>query len=103
MQFISQWWLAFAFGIVGTAITVTWKKVKAVSRGMRALLKDRIVQAYNHYKDKEYFPIYARETVQDLYDQYHTLGGNGTITHLFAEIRELPTEKPDNNKKEITK
>ena len=29
--------------------------------------------------------------MQDIYDQYHALGGNGVITHLRAELDELPT------------
>ena len=47
---------------------------------MRSMLKDRLIQAYNYRHDKGYFPIYARETFDEMYDAYHKLGGNGTIT-----------------------
>ena len=29
--------------------------------------------------------------MQDIYDQYHALGGNGVITHLMEELENLPT------------
>jgi hypothetical protein len=30
-----------------------------------------------------------------MYTQYHALGGNGTITHLYNELLELPNRKDD--------
>ena len=33
--------------------------------------------------------------VNRLYEQYHNLGGNGTVTHLVKELAELPTERRD--------
>ncbi len=38
-----------------------------------------------------YFPIRDREVLQDIFDQYHHLGGNGVISHLMEELQELPT------------
>lgn len=29
--------------------------------------------------------------MQDIYEQYHSLGGNGVIDHLKQELDELPT------------
>lgn len=78
----------------------SWKKVKkkledykAVELGMRSLLRDRIVQAYNHsVHHRGYCPIYEKENVTNMYEQYHNLGGNGTITELYEELMELPTQ-----------
>lgn len=57
---------------------------------LRALLKDRIIQSYNHYTDKGYIPIYAHENIHNLYAQYENLGGNGTICNLINSIDKLP-------------
>lgn len=65
---------------------------KAVDDGVQALLRDRIIGRYNHYIDQGNIPIYGMENVLDMYEAYHKLGGNGTITKLVEALRELPTE-----------
>lgn len=72
------------------------KKTKGQSAlvdGVQALLRDRIIQAHNHYAEKGYIPVYGMENVLAMYDAYHELGGNGTVTKLVDDLRELPTEK----------
>ena len=66
----------------------------AVALGVQALLRDRIIQAYNHYQEKGCCPIYGMENVLAMYKQYHNLGGNGAITELVEKLKELPTEAP---------
>lgn len=99
MEWIAQYWLEVVFGLLITIMGIGWKKLSgrvkkqdAVGLGVQALLRDRIIQAYNHYTEKGYCPIYALENVEELYRQYHALGGNGTMTKLYNQIRELPTE-----------
>lgn len=43
-------------------------KNKAFHDGMQALLRDRIIGVYNHYQDKRFCPIYAKENVKRMYD-----------------------------------
>jgi len=68
-------------------------KNAALNEGMQALLRDRIIQAYNHYKEMGYCPIYAKENVKRMYDSYHKLDGNDVATKLKNELLEMPTEK----------
>lgn len=35
-------------------------------------------------------PVAAKDAARDAYAAYHELGGNGTGTHLYEEIREAP-------------
>ena len=47
--------------------------------------------------ERGYCPIYARDALELVYEAYHKLGGNGTITNLMQRLRDLPTspeEKP---------
>ena len=67
----------------------------AVKLGIQALLRDRIIQTYNHYSAKGYCPIYGLENAESMYLQYHALGGNGAITKLLEALRELPTESKE--------
>lgn len=88
--------------ILTCAVKMLYNKVKRlalVENGLQALLRDRIIQSYNHYIDKGYCPIYALENVTKMYEEYHALGGNGTVTKLVNELKELPTQEI--NKKEI--
>lgn len=104
VDFIVKYWMEAAFGLVVAILTGLYHKLskqlnderekrKAADDGLRALLRDRIVQAYNEYfMEKKYCPIYAKENVDSMYDAYHKLGGNGTITRLKEKLDALPTE-----------
>ncbi|MBC8559654.1 hypothetical protein [Fumia xinanensis] len=108
IDFITKYWLEALFGSIlaglGTAFSFLSRRVSkrieeqdAIKLGMQALLRDRIISAYNHYMDKGYCPIYARDNILKLYEQYHNLGGNGTVTNLVGELKKLPTDKREEN------
>lgn len=67
------------------------KKSEALCEGVQALLRDRIIEVYNHYNDKGYCPIYAKESMRRLYAAYHALGGNDVATELKDKILEMKT------------
>lgn len=61
-----------------------------------ALLREKIIKIYNHYyNEKHYFPIYARESLEHMYNAYKKMGGNGVIDDLVADLYSLPTEVSD--------
>lgn len=66
---------------------------KALEKGVQALLRDRMLHSYNKYTDLGYAPVYAKENFENLYQQYHGLGGNGVMTQLRVAFMELPTEQ----------
>ena len=66
---------------------------KAVERGVQALLRDRMLHNYNKYMEQGYAPIFAKENFENMYQQYHGLGGNGVMTQLHTAFMELPTDK----------
>lgn len=99
IEFITHYWLEVLFSALlagcGIAYRVLAKKVReqdAIKQGIVALLRDRIIQAYNHYMEMGYCPIYALDNIHSLYEQYQNLGGNGTVTRLMEEIEKIPTE-----------
>ena len=66
------------------------KENNALKAGLQALLRDRIIQAYNHYvQDKGWIPIYAKESIDACYKSYEALGDNGVIDNLMQQINEL--------------
>ena len=79
-----------------TEIRARKKMNEALKEGLQALLRDRIIQAYNHYvKEKKWIPIYAKESLVASYESYEALGANGVIDDLMAEINALPNYKED--------
>jgi hypothetical protein len=108
VDFIIQYWAQFLFGLIiaGMGFACKWlskrfKEQDTFRMALQALLRNEIIQSYNHYMDKEYCPIYAKENIEKMYEQYHALGGNGTITKLHDELLDLPTE-PQTNSKPLT-
>lgn len=71
------------------------KENNALKAGLQALLRDRIIQAYNHYvQDKGWIPIYAKESIDACYKSYEALGDNGVIDNLMQQINELQNYPP---------
>lgn len=68
------------------------QKMEAMELGVQSLLRDRIIERYNHYTEQKHIPIYGMENVTKMYESYHALGGNGTITELVNDLKELPHE-----------
>ena len=73
------------------AISDDKAKDKAVTKGVEALLRDRIIDCYNKYEKKGVCPIYAKENVKRLYAPYHELGGNDVATELVEQLLEMPS------------
>ena len=79
-------------------LTATWaavwrmyRRYQSTQDGMKCLLRAEIIRDHSHYIDKGVIPIYAMENVLESYTAYHVLGGNGTITKMVEELKQLPT------------
>ena len=100
LEIIVKYWVQWACGIgaaaIGTAFRYLLKRQKAsdtrqraTELGIQALLRDRIIQAYYHYSERGWITLHGLENVEALYKEYHALGGNGTVTKLVEDLREL--------------
>lgn len=65
---------------------------KAVKKGIQALLRSNLISDYNKWSEKGYAPIYARQSFENCWEQYHALGENGVMDDLHRKFLELPTE-----------
>ena len=86
----------------GAIITLLWAMLRskkrendALKEGVQALLRDRIIQGYNHYSTKGWIPIYAMESIDACYKSYEELGENGVIDNLMSQLRELPNHSTE--------
>lgn len=77
-----------------------FKKVKiyilAIGNGVKVTLSDRIYQAHKYHMKNGYCSFNDLKHVENLYEQYHNLGGNGSITKLMDDIRALPVHEKEN-------
>ena len=62
---------------------------------IQSLLRERIIQMYNHYMDKKIMPIYARESLDKMRRDYNELNKDGAdaIEPLIETLYKLPTEE----------
>lgn len=67
---------------------------KAVKKGVQALLRAQMIEEYNKWSERGYAPIYARQSFENCWAQYHSLGVNGVMDDIHLKFLELPIEPP---------
>jgi len=67
-------------------------KDKAERAGICALLRKEIISECKKAQEQGFIYQYDSENLRDMYDSYHSLGGNGGIGHI-VEQAELLTVK----------
>lgn len=95
LEWIAKYWLEVCFTGVSGLVIVLCQQVLATRAGLRALLRNGIIEVYNDRTHRGYIPIYAMESVTHMYEAYHQLGGNGTVTKLYKELQQLPSAPPE--------
>lgn len=92
--------LGFLYRQTAKRLKEEQKKNKAVADGVQCLLRESIVSNYNKYQERDFCPIYAKESIKRVYAAYHDLDGNDVATklyHTLLEMPEEPEEREDNN------
>ena len=111
LQFIQHNWVEWLFAIVSTVLGCLYRDVgkrlkeeqqksTAIAEGVKSLLRESIVHNYNKYQDREYCPIYAKESMKKVYESYHKLGGNDVATKLYNTLLEM-SEEPKEREESI--
>ena len=66
----------------------------ATMLGVQALLRDRLLQAFNHYLARGYITAGERDNIENMYTQYEKLGPNNVIHDIYDQVRALPSIQP---------
>ena len=61
----------------------------ANSRGTMLLLRVQLIEYHDKYMALKEIPSYAYQNFMEMYEAYHSLGGNGMVTKMKNEIEEL--------------
>ncbi len=66
------------------------KQNRAVKDGLRAILRDRLLQSFQHCHRQGFADSDDRQNFENMYIQYHSLGGNGVMDDLRQKFFDLP-------------
>lgn len=61
----------------------------ANSRGTMLLLKVKLIEYHDEWTKRGYVTTHGIQNFLEMYDAYHSLGGNGMVTHLKGEVEAL--------------
>lgn len=109
MQYIAAHWIEWLFTVTTCTFGFLYrqtakklkeeqKKNKAVADGVQCLLRESIVSNYNKYQERDFCPIYAKESIKKAYAAYHALGGNDVATQLYNTLLKMPEEPEEKEK-----
>jgi hypothetical protein len=72
----------------------------ATMLGVQALLRDRLLQAFNHYLARGWITAGERDNIENMYTQYEKLGPNNVIHDIYDQVRALPSIQPGSHPEE---
>ena len=76
-------------GLIGF-VRLQIKANKAMRLAVQAMLRDRLLQGYKHYLEKGWADPDDRSNMDNVWRQYHALGGNGDMNDYRRTFRHLP-------------
>lgn len=100
-DFVVKYWVEFVFGLVAAGLIAGYKRLatkvqsnketeKAIADGMKYLLMFKLREEGEKYLTESRCSIEQKHEFEKVYNAYHALGGNGTITALKDKVLQLP-------------
>ena len=112
---ITQLWLTTLSTIVSTVIGIAVKLIydkmeraekrrreerqhelqeqECMKSGLRAMLRNSILHGCMKYIACGSKPMYEINNIGSMYDAYHALGGNGSVTRMYRLFTDLPVRE----------
>ena len=60
---------------------------------LKCLLRSNITSKYYVYNEMGSIPIYEKENIDYMFEQYKAMGGNSYVERIVKEINDLPIKK----------
>lgn len=80
-------------GFIAGALVRIMKHFKSLSIAVRANGHDRLFRYSQFYIETNQITFDEMETLTEIYQGYHGLGGNGTGTEIYEKCKKLPVVK----------
>lgn len=65
------------------------ERISNLENGVQSLLRLEIIRSHDKYMERQFCPVYAKESLSRAYRAYHALGGNDVATELYHETSYL--------------
>ena len=69
------------------------KKENTQEEALKCLLRSAITSKYYVYSELKSIPLYEKENLNYMNEQYIRMGGNSYISKIMEEINQLPIKK----------
>ena len=88
IEFIIKYWLQILFGLIIIVIGAMYKRITiyknklgSTEKGVKMLLKSKIIENHNR--------IIKKENINEICEEYKNLNGNGVIKDLIDKLEDL--------------
>lgn len=81
--------LPIVLGYVACLLKERKKDRGALEKGMMLLLRAKLIEYHKEWTDRGYITTHGIQNFLEMYEVYHSLGGNGMVTHLKEEVEKL--------------
>lgn len=81
--------LPIVLGYVVCLLKERKKDRGALEKGMMLLLRAKLIEYHKEWTERGYITTHGIQNFLEMYDVYHSLGGNGMVTHLKEEVQKL--------------
>lgn len=105
-EWVVKYWSEWVFGLIITGLSIVIKSLhkklkeekrqreeenKAIKDGMKSLLRRQILADCENAQSQGHCDSRKKETINEMYDAYHALGGNGVVSSAVRQvIEDLP-------------
>lgn len=104
-EWITKYWIEWIFGIGIAALTALYRRLnaqltkeraeaQALRDGMRSLLKRQIEMDCEAAIKDGWCSSTKKNTITDMYQSYHALGGNSGTTSIYDQMMGLSNTEP---------
>ena len=80
-------------GYLSARIKSYKQKDKVQEEALKCLLRNTITSKYYVYSEVGSIPVYEKENLTYMFEQYKLMGGNSYINNIMEEINNLPSKK----------
>ena len=87
--------LTYAYKRISDRQKRATEESNAIKAGIQAILRDRLYQMYRDCRANGGASMSERENFNNLYTQYHSLGGNGVMKDTRDKFFALPVDEDE--------
>jgi hypothetical protein len=99
-----KYWLDIMFSAFAAGVSYQMRQMmirfkkreredEALRESVKTLVRSHIFKSYSKAVEQGYCEIWRRDYAESMYEAYHVLNGNGTVTDIVRRMREMPTEE----------